>query len=293
MTSQESSAVLERVGIQEAELARMLVLILKFHQYPLVTCPNMRRFVVELAICLMRDKDKNVQHFKDLGMEKELEHVVETTSLTGLKTEKDCQYKRPPTKVIELTHGGETVKVQNGTNSAFDGQTNTTRRKKRPSIVGGLNVDVGGHRWAELAVVDCWWPSAGVGGRNSVGGGGSGFWAWWLPVAEKWVSPEGVTVGNPWINWIAVGVCGWSWVGEKGGLWGRSGRRWWVVVMGRVAASGVLTAILPAVKPRRVIPTRIADSVAVRVSLPCFCWKGKPENCRRRWSQDERLRREF
>ncbi|KAK2982257.1 hypothetical protein RJ640_016387 [Escallonia rubra] len=55
MTSQESSAVFERVGIQEAELARMLVQILKFHQYPLVTCPNMRRFVVELAICLMRD----------------------------------------------------------------------------------------------------------------------------------------------------------------------------------------------------------------------------------------------
>ncbi|KAK2969355.1 hypothetical protein RJ640_028844, partial [Escallonia rubra] len=90
MTSQESSAVLERVGIQEAELARMLVLILKFHQYPLVTCPNMRRFVVELAICLMRDKDKNVQHFKDLGMEKELEHVVETTSpLESLDTFSD------------------------------------------------------------------------------------------------------------------------------------------------------------------------------------------------------------
>ncbi|KAK3016174.1 hypothetical protein RJ639_007014 [Escallonia herrerae] len=80
MTSQESSAVFERVGIQEAQLARMLVQILKFHQYPLVTCPNMRRFTRELAICLMREKDKNVQHFKDLGMEKELEHVVETTS---------------------------------------------------------------------------------------------------------------------------------------------------------------------------------------------------------------------
>ncbi|KAK3008245.1 hypothetical protein RJ639_015357 [Escallonia herrerae] len=80
MASQESSAVFERVGIQEAELARMLVQILKFHQYPLVTCPNMRRYVVELAICLMRDKDKNIQHFKDLGMEKELEHVIQTTS---------------------------------------------------------------------------------------------------------------------------------------------------------------------------------------------------------------------
>ncbi|KAK2980774.1 hypothetical protein RJ640_002983 [Escallonia rubra] len=80
MTTQESSALFERVGIQEAELARMLVQILKTHQYPLVGCLRMRRFVLELAICLMRHEDKNVQHFKDLGMEKELEHVLETTS---------------------------------------------------------------------------------------------------------------------------------------------------------------------------------------------------------------------
>ncbi|KAK3003153.1 hypothetical protein RJ639_019963 [Escallonia herrerae] len=79
MTTQESSA--EAFGVQEAALATALVQILKEYQYPSDRCPRMRRSVVELAIVMMRDKDTNVQHFKDLGMEEELEHVLETTSL--------------------------------------------------------------------------------------------------------------------------------------------------------------------------------------------------------------------
>ncbi|KAK2969353.1 hypothetical protein RJ640_028842 [Escallonia rubra] len=79
MTTQESSAMFERAGVQEAELATALVQILK--ESPSKDNPRMRRFVVELAIVMMRDKDTNVQHFKHLGMEKELEHVLETTSL--------------------------------------------------------------------------------------------------------------------------------------------------------------------------------------------------------------------
>ncbi|KAK2980770.1 hypothetical protein RJ640_002979 [Escallonia rubra] len=80
MTTQESSAMFERAGVQEAELATALVQILKESQFPSEDCPGMRRSVVELAIVMMREKDTNVQHFKDLGMEKELEHVLETTT---------------------------------------------------------------------------------------------------------------------------------------------------------------------------------------------------------------------
>ncbi|KAK2969352.1 hypothetical protein RJ640_028841 [Escallonia rubra] len=80
MTSQESSAVFERAGIQEAEFAGVLVWILRTHQYPSVRCLTMRRFVVELAICLMRVEDTNIATFKDLGMVEELQSVVETTS---------------------------------------------------------------------------------------------------------------------------------------------------------------------------------------------------------------------
>ncbi|KAK2982255.1 hypothetical protein RJ640_016385, partial [Escallonia rubra] len=76
MTTQESSAMFERAGVQEAELAKKLVQILKSSK----GVSLLRRYVVELAIVMMREKDTNVQHFKDLGMEKELEHVLETTT---------------------------------------------------------------------------------------------------------------------------------------------------------------------------------------------------------------------
>ncbi|KAA8548563.1 hypothetical protein F0562_000170 [Nyssa sinensis] len=80
MTSKESSIIFETDGIQEAELARALVQILKKHQYPSIKIPRIRRFVIELAIWMMRDKETNIQIFKTLGMEDELEQVSETTS---------------------------------------------------------------------------------------------------------------------------------------------------------------------------------------------------------------------
>ncbi|XP_059632584.1 uncharacterized protein LOC132275183 [Cornus florida] len=80
MTSQESSIVFERAGIKEAELASALVQILQKYQCPPIRIPRIRRFVIELAIWMMRDKETNIQIFKDLGMEKELECVTETTS---------------------------------------------------------------------------------------------------------------------------------------------------------------------------------------------------------------------
>ncbi|KAF8403303.1 hypothetical protein HHK36_011405 [Tetracentron sinense] len=80
MTSQESSIMLEKNQIKEAELATKLVQILKKYKYPSIKVPRIRRFAIELAIWMMRDKERNVQIFKDLGMEKELENVMDTTS---------------------------------------------------------------------------------------------------------------------------------------------------------------------------------------------------------------------
>ncbi|KAK2969358.1 hypothetical protein RJ640_028847 [Escallonia rubra] len=91
MTTQESSDMFERARVQEDELTKKLVQILEKYQYPSDRCPRMRRFVVELAIVMMRDKDTNVQHFKHLGMEKELEHVLETTT----QLESVCMFDGP------------------------------------------------------------------------------------------------------------------------------------------------------------------------------------------------------
>lgn len=80
MTPQESSIMFEKAGITEAKLAKELLQILKKHQYPPIKIPRIRRFTIELSIWMMRDKVTNVCIFKDLGMEKVLEGVLETTA---------------------------------------------------------------------------------------------------------------------------------------------------------------------------------------------------------------------
>lgn len=80
MTSSESRRVFEDSGITEAELANKLVQILKKHKYPPTKVPRIRRFVIELAIWMMKDEAENIQTFTDLGMEEVLEGVLETTS---------------------------------------------------------------------------------------------------------------------------------------------------------------------------------------------------------------------
>ncbi|OVA04432.1 hypothetical protein BVC80_1395g156 [Macleaya cordata] len=80
MTSIESGIMFEQTGIKETALAIKLVQILKHYQYPPIKVPRIRRFTIELAIWMMREKEKNIKSFKDLGMEKELERVTETTS---------------------------------------------------------------------------------------------------------------------------------------------------------------------------------------------------------------------
>ncbi|CAL5183849.1 unnamed protein product [Lathyrus oleraceus] len=80
MSSSESRYVFQEAGITEAELAKKLVQILKKHQYPATKVPRIRRFVIELAIWMMKDKKENINNFKDLQMEEVLEDVLETTS---------------------------------------------------------------------------------------------------------------------------------------------------------------------------------------------------------------------
>ncbi|XAR54614.1 hypothetical protein NMG60_11029832 [Bertholletia excelsa] len=80
MDTEESSTVFDRTGFQEAKLASALVQILKKYQYPPTKTPRIRRFAIELAIWMMRDKKTNIQIFKNLGMESGLEKVTETTS---------------------------------------------------------------------------------------------------------------------------------------------------------------------------------------------------------------------
>lgn len=80
MSSSESRSVFQEAGITEAELAKKLVQILKKHQYPATKVPRIRRFVIELAIWMMKDKKENINNFKDLQMEEVLEDVLETTS---------------------------------------------------------------------------------------------------------------------------------------------------------------------------------------------------------------------
>ena len=79
MTYEESNMMFKRAGIQEEKLAEVLVEILKKHQYPPMRFPRMRRFTIELAMWMMRDLN-HIHIFKNLGLKKELENVLDTTS---------------------------------------------------------------------------------------------------------------------------------------------------------------------------------------------------------------------
>ncbi|KAI3701828.1 hypothetical protein L6452_27195 [Arctium lappa] len=80
MTSEETNAMFERSGILDDELAMVLVETLKKYPHPQTKTPRIRRYVIELAIWMMKDKSRNIQTFKNLGMMEELEGVTETTS---------------------------------------------------------------------------------------------------------------------------------------------------------------------------------------------------------------------
>ncbi|KAL5984566.1 hypothetical protein ACLOJK_018671 [Asimina triloba] len=80
MDAHETSAAFEQSGMNEIELARLLVNILRKHHNPSIKVPRIRRFVIELAIWMMKSREENIQVFKDLGMGEELESAAYTTS---------------------------------------------------------------------------------------------------------------------------------------------------------------------------------------------------------------------
>nr|GMD77375.1 Armadillo-type fold protein [Ipomoea batatas] len=80
VTPEESSIMFARSKVQESELAQKLVQILGRHQYPSIKVPRIRRFAIELAIWMMRDKTTNTEVFRNLGLEHQLECITETTS---------------------------------------------------------------------------------------------------------------------------------------------------------------------------------------------------------------------
>lgn len=77
---EESKFIFGRAGIKETELADALVHILRKYPYPQVKFPKVRRFVIELVTWMMRDNTRNVHVFKCLGLEAELQNVLDTTS---------------------------------------------------------------------------------------------------------------------------------------------------------------------------------------------------------------------
>lgn len=80
MNSQESSTLFEEAGITEAEMASKLIQVLKKHKYPPTKIPRIRRFVIELSIWMMNDKEESICIFNEQGMEEVFEGVLETTS---------------------------------------------------------------------------------------------------------------------------------------------------------------------------------------------------------------------
>lgn len=81
MSSEEASYIFIDSGIKRHELANSLVSILQKHDKPAIKVPRIRRFVIELAVWMMEDGvEDNVVVFRELGLETELEKVLETTA---------------------------------------------------------------------------------------------------------------------------------------------------------------------------------------------------------------------
>ncbi|CAI9776292.1 unnamed protein product [Fraxinus pennsylvanica] len=80
MSSQEASSMFKKARFPESDLACKLVQILKNYRYPSIKVPNIRRFAIELAVWMMKDNEANILTFARLGIERELESLLDTTS---------------------------------------------------------------------------------------------------------------------------------------------------------------------------------------------------------------------
>lgn len=80
ITHEEYVEKLENTGTEDAEFAKQLVEILKRYNYPEIKVPRIRRFVIELVICLMKFQQRYIQFFQNLAADEVLKSVAETTS---------------------------------------------------------------------------------------------------------------------------------------------------------------------------------------------------------------------
>ncbi|KAJ3676313.1 hypothetical protein LUZ60_003725 [Juncus effusus] len=71
---------LDQAGITQFQLVERLISILREYIYPDIKVPRVRRFVIELAIWLMRSSSLYRELFKNVEMKVLLESVAETTS---------------------------------------------------------------------------------------------------------------------------------------------------------------------------------------------------------------------
>ncbi|XP_050217952.1 uncharacterized protein LOC126668809 [Mercurialis annua] len=80
MSPEEATLMFDKAEMKEAELASTIMQILRKYEKPSTRVPRIRRFAIELAIWMMRANKENVIILRDLGLEKEAEHVLETTA---------------------------------------------------------------------------------------------------------------------------------------------------------------------------------------------------------------------
>lgn len=80
MSSTEFAKELEQAGIKATDLIQKLTEILNKYNHPEIKVPRIRRFLIELAIWMMKSDSNYLQLFKNSEMDKLLENVAETTS---------------------------------------------------------------------------------------------------------------------------------------------------------------------------------------------------------------------
>lgn len=76
----DSQIMFQKAEVRDFDLAHRVFVVLRKYQCPSIKVPSIRRYAIELAIWMMRDNSANARTFRSLGMEKELESVLETTS---------------------------------------------------------------------------------------------------------------------------------------------------------------------------------------------------------------------
>lgn len=80
MGPDEFAEALKQASVEEADLAKKLSEVLSIYTYPEIKVPRIRRYVIEQAIWMMESSRNSAHLFRQLGLERLLESVAETTS---------------------------------------------------------------------------------------------------------------------------------------------------------------------------------------------------------------------